>query len=154
MKLQRGITGFRSNDEPPLPSSNVAGFRSHCYTAARALKGSVVAANACGSGAVSNFVGVVLKLPSESLAVLLNSHFPVIAFAEQMVEGQSVVRFINAPDVTEVFRNFGVYELPDLSELTAPLTAERLSRLAPVEKDQISYWKPQTAGDVIFNFWD
>jgi hypothetical protein len=41
-----------------------------------------------------------------------------------------------------------------LRELQAPLDLTDLMALDHAELEQISYWKPGTAGELIFNYWD
>ena len=43
MELPRGITGFRHVNDPPLRTCDGAAFRTHCYSAARALNDRVIA---------------------------------------------------------------------------------------------------------------
>jgi hypothetical protein len=154
MELPRGITGFRHVDDPPLPDCDLAAFRGHCHAVARALNGRVIRIETPVRGVESNFARAVLELPSGRVAVLLNSHFPVVTFAEPPAEGGATVRFIDEPGLAEVFRSFGVYEVVGVSELAAPLMPAQCQRLAPTEQEQIDYWRPQCVGEVVFNFWD
>jgi hypothetical protein len=154
VELPHGITGFRDADDPPLPLCDVADFRGHCYAAARTLNGRVVAVEAPSRGVETNFARGVLELPTGRVAVLLNAHFPLIAFAEPPAEGEGFVRFTDSPGLAEAFGNFGIYEVVGASELAAPLTPEQRRRLAPAEREQIEYWQPRRVGDVVFNFWD
>jgi hypothetical protein len=152
--LRCGITGFRDIDDPPLPSSNFVDFRSHCYSVARVLNCSVVAVEAPILGVACNFVSGTFKFSRDSVAVLLNAHFPVVAFSEPLMAGTTHLRFIDSPKLADAFQNFGLYEVPDFSELTAPLTLANYDDLAADERKQIKYWKPQSVGEVVFNFWD
>lgn len=153
MELPRGITGFRHVDDPPLPVCDFAAFRGHCHAAARALGGSIAIIEAPLRGIETNFVRAVLQFSTGSIAVLLNSHFPVIAFAEPQGEGEVGVRFIDSANLAQAFRSFGAYEVPDASVMTAPLTPQACRNLAPVEMEEVEYWRPQRVGDVVFNFW-
>jgi hypothetical protein len=156
LELPRGITGVGHKDDPTLPDCDLAAFRRHCRAAARALNGRVVDMEAPFRGTVTNFARVVLELPTGRVAVLLNAHFPVVAFAEPPVEGELSMRFIfiDAPGLAEVFRNFEIYEVVSVSELAAPLTSERCQRLAAAERKHMEYWRPECVGEVVFNFWD
>jgi hypothetical protein len=154
VELPRGITGFRHVDDPPLPVCDFAAFRGHCYAAARVLHGRVVAVEAPIRGVEANFARAVLELPTGWVAVLLNAHFPVVAFAEPQTEGDTSVRFTDVPGLAEAFRGFGGYEVPDVVELTAPLTPEQCQHLAPAEREQVKYWRPERVGELVFNFWD
>lgn len=154
MQLARGITGFRGANDPALPVCDFSAFRGHCYAAARALGGRVLAVEQPGSPAASNFARASILLSAGAVAVLLNAHVPVIAFAEVVEHGEAAVRFTNAPSLAELFRGFGTYEVAERSEMEEPLTAEQCEKLALAEQGQIAYWRPKRVGDVVFNFWD
>jgi hypothetical protein len=154
MELSRGITGFRHVDDPPLPVSDFAGFRGHCHAAARMLGGRVVSVDAHVWGVETNFARAVLQLRSQTVAVLLNAHYPMIALADPVADGDRQLCFVDAPDVAAVFRTFGIYEVLVSSDLTAPLTTEACRHLASAELEQVEYWKPRRVGDLVFNFWD
>src|SRR6185369_4579517 len=93
VELPRGITGFRHVDDPPLPVNDFAAFRGHCHAAARALGGRVRSVKAPVPGVDANFARAVLELPGGSIAILLNAHFPVIAFADPPAENGEPMRF-------------------------------------------------------------
>jgi hypothetical protein len=154
MELPRGITGFRHVDDPPLPVSDFAVFRGHSYAAARALGGCVRSVEAPVRGAEANFARAILELPGGPIAILLNAHFPVIAFADPPAESAAPVRFIDAPALAERFQRFGTYEVWSGSELEVPLTPEACKQLAGAELEQVQYWRPRRVGDLVFNFWD
>jgi hypothetical protein len=46
------------------------------------------------------------------------------------------------------------FQVTSAAELRQPVTASDLSELAAVEHEQIRYWKPATAGEILFNYWD
>ena len=95
MELPRGITGFRNVDDKPLPASDIAAFRKHCYTAARWLAGRVSRIELPSSRTRNNFASGILELPEGPVAVLLNAHFPVIGFAEPLREHEIQLRFVD-----------------------------------------------------------
>jgi hypothetical protein len=154
MELPRGITGFRHVDDPPLPVSDFAAFRGHCYAAARALGGRVRSVEAPVRGVEANFARAVLELPGGTVAILLNAHFPVIAFADPLAENGAPVPFIDAPALADVFRGFGIYDVWTGSQLEAAAIPEACKQLARAELAQAKYWQPRRVGDLVFNFWD
>jgi len=154
MELPRGITGFRHVNDPPLPACDFRAFRGHCFAAARVLGGRVRAVEAPMQRVSTNFARAVLELPDGPLVVLLNAHFPVVAFAELAAEGEVQPRFVDAPGLAELFREFGCYEVLATSELHQPVTAAACRELAPTEREQLQYWRPGRLGDLVFNFWD
>ena len=154
MELPRGITGFRHVDDPPLPVNDFAAFRGHCYAAARALGGSVRSVEAPVRAVAANFARAVLEFPGGPVAILLNAHFPVIAFADPSAENGAPVRFIEAPTLAKVFDGFGTYELWTGPQLEAPVMPEACKQLASAELEQAKYWRARRIGDLVFNFWD
>jgi hypothetical protein len=97
MELWRGITGFRGMDDPPLPVTDFKKFSEHCHTAARSLGGTVRMLQEPGSKVCSNFAQAILETTSGTIAVLLNAHFPIVAFATPSKEGEMKFRFVEAP---------------------------------------------------------
>ncbi len=154
MQVPRGITGFRHVDDPPIPVSDFAAFRTHCHEAARALGGSVRSIEAPLQKVEANFAQAVLDLPGGLFAVLLNAHFPVIAFAEPLTESGAPVQFVDEAALAEEFLGYGVYEVWSCSILEASVTPEICKQLASAEVEQAQYWRPRRVGDFVFNFWD
>ena len=154
MDLPRGITGFRHVDDPPLPVSDFAAFGGHCYAAARALGGRVLSVEAPICEVETNFARAVLELPGGPIAILLNAHFPVVAFADPPAQRGAPVQFADAPTLAEVFQSFGSYEVFSTSDLAMPLAPAACKQLAAAELEQVQYWRPRRVGDVVFNFWD
>lgn len=154
MQLPRGITGFRNNEELPLSRTDFATFRRHCFSVASLHRGRVrsVAAPTCNLPA--NFRWEVLDLEAKSIAVALNSHWPIIAFVELPSEIGERLQFINVPEIVDSFRNFMTYEILDATDAKRPLQDSDCLLLSPAELCQISYWQPKCYGDVVFNFWD
>jgi hypothetical protein len=101
-----------------------------------------------------NFVSLVLELAERRVAVLLNAHYPVVGFAEPPRESERRLRFVDIPKLVEVFRNLGVYQVLEASDLEGSATGVDSSHLGPAGLEQIRDWKPARVGDLDFNFWD
>jgi hypothetical protein len=154
MILRRGITGFRHVDDEPLPVTDSPAFHGHCHEIARRVEGKLVAGGASLNGVERNFIYQMLAIPAGQVAVLLNAHYPVIAFAHPLNAGEVSLHFMDSGALAEAFRFFGVYEVLGLAELEAPLHQEAFGELSAAELEQLKYWKPRRVGDLIFNFWD
>ena len=154
MPLPRGITGFRQNDELPLPATDFAAFRRHCFHVASSHRGRVRAVVGENPNLAANFRWEVIDLETKSIAVALNSHWPIIAFLELPSEIGERLQFINVPEIVDSFRNFMTYEILDATDAKRPLQDSDCLLLSPAELCQISYWQPKCYGDVVFNFWD
>ena len=149
MELPHGVTGFwHAEDSPPL-QCGLRSFRSHCYTAARLLNGRVIETS---DGVYRSYARATLDLPDRVITVLLNAFIPIVAFAKPMQERDVVVEIIDHSDLAKIFRDFGVYKVPDLLELTARPTLEICKHLTPIETQQVKYWEPQTVAEIIFNW--
>lgn len=154
MILRRGITGFRHVDDEPLPETDRQAFHRHCHEVARRVKGRVVAGVSPLKEVEHNFAYRVIATPSGQVAVLLNAHYPIIAFAAPLLAGDMVHRFMDCSALAEAFRSVEVYEVMGSADLEAPADPHALRELLPVELEQVEYWRPRRVGDLIFNFWD
>ena len=154
MNLPRGITGFRDINDPPLPVTDYADFRGACYEAARTLAGRVRSTAPAYDSSVANYARADVELPDAPISILLNAHFPVIAFARPHSQNGSPLTFVDFPELASLLRSSGAYEVWSAADLSSPVTPECCQRLATAELDQVKYWKPGTVGEVAFNCWD
>ncbi|MGB5916665.1 MAG: hypothetical protein WBG63_17505 [Phormidesmis sp.] len=152
--LPQGITGFWFYKDPPPPSTDERDFSAYCHTAARRLRGSVIAKELATEHYPQNFSVITVQLPYETVAILLNAQFPMIAMAQPIFEHEMTLSFIDVPALADEFRKFGCYYIFSASELAQPITDETLSDLSDAEINQIEYWKPSAIGELVFNFWD
>jgi hypothetical protein len=152
MKLPRGITGFRAHQDPPLPQSDFSRFKSDCYEIARSV-GPLVSDVALPQ-ATTNYGYAILAFDDQRIAVLLNAHYPFIAFAQRFDPGQQPFAFVNHAALAPAFMALGVYTVLFLEELEVPVSAEACQDLSPAEQRQVDYWRPRCLGQVIFNSWD
>ena len=88
------------------------------------------------------------------IRVLLNITHPIVAFAENWTSHDSPLAFVDHAQLASAFEQLRRYTVLSLQTLELPVTQEATKQLAPVELEQIQYWKPTRTGDVIFNFWD
>ena len=151
MALPRGITGFWRVGEQQPPTSDVCAFRAHCYEAAGRVSYQVVSVESAG---LRNFAFATLHSPGERIAILLNAHFPGLAFAETPIVGEGLPRFLDHPILADSFREVGAYVVFSASELERRPVPEDLAELSVAERTQVAYWRPRRIGDVIFNHWD
>jgi hypothetical protein len=149
MELPHGVTGFWHVRDSPLPRCDLRAFRGHCHKAARLLNGRVVETH---DAVYRSYARATLDLRDGAVTVLLNSFVPIVAFAKPRHD--VVVELIDHSDLANIFREFGIYEVPDMLELTARPTPEICTHLSPAEMHQVKYWKPQTVAEIIFNWWD
>ena len=136
MELPRGITGFRNVSDPILQLNDVSAFNTNCFTAARAVNGKVVTLAARVASTATNFTFALMELSLGQIAVLINAHFPVIAFANPLFENCSRIRFTDVPELAMAFQDFGTYEVLSVAELSATLTPTLAKQLSSAELKQ------------------
>lgn len=147
MILPRGITGFGSiNTDPPLFLDEKA-FCRMCHALAQENGGAVTEVDT--DTAIRNFYSAKLSRYDQSVFLLQNIHAPYAAFAQRDASGRFVLtqqpEWIRLPESPVQFLRFD-----ELNQDWRSLRGE----LSPEELEQIRYWNPQTAGEIIFNTWD
>ena len=162
--IQPGVTGFGQGPLPPPIQVDFKAFRALCYTAAQGTEATVLSVDPSPFKTVRNFVFALLqfsKVPgAPSVFLFVNQHTPLLAcaFAPALTSPHpdgSPFSFMDVPELSTTFEPF--YPILKKEELEIPWIwseSELASRLPPEEIKQIAYWKPQTVGEVLFNFWD
>jgi hypothetical protein len=154
MILPRGVTGFRGSRTAAIVGVDAKKFHSTCHAVARMLGGRASLHDAHLWPRTSSFDACLLRLPQYHLAVLINRHSPLLAFAETPTPGSFSLQFIDAPEVADSFRRLCDYQILNACSLNEPVSEICVNELAECELMQIRYWKPERVGDVVFNFWD
>lgn len=146
----RGATGFRDHGTDPLPSMDTRVFASVCHEGARVARGRVV--EITSPEVTPNFHKAVIRRGELSVAVLGHIHLSLIAIA-QVLTG-SVVFTDGCDDLEEALRSSGSLRLLARSELEIPIRLIDTSDLDRAERREITFWKPKTLGELLFNYWD
>lgn len=152
MKLPYGVTGFYNSDEQKPPEMELSEYKELCNGIARKLNGELLEFS--DTLYPANFYKADFKLPALNICLVMNKHYPIVAFATAVEDLK--IQFIDyAEGAAEVPEEFTVLPVPVL-ETPVPKNLEKLPEndLNKGEIDQIQYWKPETIGDIIFNFWD
>jgi hypothetical protein len=139
VQLPRGVTGFSA-----AADVDVRTFKTLGYSVGRVLEFRP-------AGVTPNFHLLAMQVGySDDVGVICNSAVPLIAFVSLPLDG-CLPTFVDRPDLAPSFHGFDVLTTPALN---TPLSNCDLSLLTDVEHHQIRYWRPATAGEVIFNYWD
>jgi hypothetical protein len=149
MKLLPGATGF---SPPSGAHADLREFTAICYHAARAIGGAVTGVTP--AGVTPNFHTVDITQAQHHIAVLRHIVLPLIAFARSPVGGGLTVRFVDHRDLADALTSLTDAQVLTVEQLGTPLARVDLSALDRHEHSQIKYWKPDTVGDLLFNFWD
>ena len=149
-----GITGFWLSTDAPPPATNEREFLAVCHAAAQQLHGKVLSQDLVADHRACNFSVVTIQLPLEDIAVLLNSHIPLIAMSQPLSRQDLTIRFVDSPVLADAIRKCGSFTILTASELAQRISDDMLADLSNAEMQQIKYWKPATVGAMLFNFWD
>lgn len=78
----------------------------------------------------------------------MNAYYTYFAFASSINDN---ITFINISNMNKsVLMKYGWLNKNQLNESYHDI----LNLLSPIELEQINYWKPQTIGEIIYNYWD
>jgi hypothetical protein len=157
MILPNGVTGFYGAKHNKPPTIDVKQFKQICFSLISRNGGEVL--NFKESHTATNFLDVEVEIPNRYLHILLNVHYPYMAFAFDVEYGK--ISFMDEPELSKQFSPF--YDVLDTKELNIPVMLRLGSKNSIVQNDnelnsyelaQIAYWKPERIGDIIFNDWD
>lgn len=146
MKLPNGITGFYEQLNEP-PKIDRKQFKQLCFSIIKNNGGTVLEFKTPKEE--TNFFDVEVNVFNKHFHILLNAHYPLLAFASIVNFGE--INFIDEPQLNKEFIPF--YSVLGTKELNEPFL-QKDNELNNGELKQISYWNPKSIGDVIFNYWD
>jgi hypothetical protein len=152
--LLNGISGFVINALPEVYTSQ---FKKLCHSFANLTHGKFVSFEL--PHVSQNFYKAVLEFNEGMIFILLNSSYPIVAFASS-VEYFNIL-FIDHPHSNFIKTFSDVFTVATVNELLERLemddrtqTVLNDNNLNKSELSRIFYWKPKTVGEVVFNFWD
>jgi len=150
MKLPNGVTGFYHSKVNKPPQIDGKQFKQLCIDFACRNSGKVI--DFITPQYPSNFYYAHIEIERKRLYILLNEHYPYLAFASLAEFGN--ITFINTSVLYEIFSSF--YRVIGTDGLNVPLNHNLLkqTKLNSAELEQIAYWKPDTVNQIIFNNWD
>lgn len=154
MILPRGVTGFWGRKTAPPPDTDVRAFRGHCHEAARLVDGKVVSFTGPYPVVTDNYAVAVLDAAAGAVAVLVNAHHPIVAFADPDGVTRSVFEFRDVPELADYFGGLGAYTVATAAGLNERPTADHLRDLSPVELKRVTDFEPRRVGEIVFHVWD
>ncbi len=144
--ISKGISGF-SLPQESLGRFDPKIFRQLCYSLARENQGTILSLDT--SLVDKNFYVAQIQTYHFCIYLLRNAYYPYLAFADSVKDG--MISFINQPK--DFYFAWEGYHLLDTETLN--VACERVGTcLNEAEQMQIKFWKPNTVGEIIFNFWD
>lgn len=150
MILPNGVTGFSDSEANKPPKVDGKQFKQLCFDLAARNGGKVIEFYTPQYQA--NFYHAQVEVLGNVFYILLNEHYPYLTFASLIEPGN--IKFIDKPSLNEQFSPF--YRVIGTVELNVPFhqTMVKKTELNTAELEQLAYWKPETVGQIIFNFWD
>lgn len=150
MNLTNGVTGFYCTNDSEPPRVDGKQFKQLCFDIVSRSGGKVINVNPPQYSA--NFYCAQVELSGQLFHILLNEHYPYLAFASSVEFGE--IKFIDIKVIHERFDSF--YQVIGIAELNVPVDQNLLREmeLNSAELEQIAYWKPEIIGQIIFNHWD
>ncbi|MEH6944144.1 hypothetical protein [Bacillus sp. JJ722] len=122
MILPNGITGFCNSVENQPPKVDRQQFKQLCYDIVIHSRGKIV--DFKEPEYPMNFYSVYVHLFNKNFYILLNEHYPFLAFSSSVEFGN--IRFIDLPNFSEQFTPF--YKVLHTGELSLPLTMRNGSK--------------------------
>ncbi len=152
--LQRGVTGFFNWDERgAIPEFHFREFKLVIHVVAREL--SCSATNLVERGVTPNFHSALIACEDQSILILGHSIYPIFAIAKPLEHSSQCLRFIDIDKVSQIVNDhFPHVTLASAQRLTQKLSGTDLVELDEFELEQVKYWKPETVGELVFNWWD
>ncbi|MFC8616506.1 hypothetical protein ACFT9M_08830 [Micromonospora purpureochromogenes] len=149
-RLPAGATGFgvRSHD----PDGDLRSFRTVCHDAAQRTGSSVTSCMA--ADVTPSFHTVVVVRGDRAVALLRHTLLPLVALARPRCVGDAGVAFVDDATLAAALAEVSGLRVLSVAQLHTPLSRVDLTALTADEHTQLAYWKPDTVGDLLFNFWD
>ena len=150
MKIPNGVTGFYNAEANKPPNVEGKQFKQLCFDIVSRNGGKVIDFNMPQYPA--SFYYAQVEILGNRFYILLNEHYPYLAFASAVEFGN--ITFIDNPVLYEQFSPF--YQVIGTVELNVPFNQNLVKKteLNSAELEQLAYWKPETVGQIIFNYWD
>ncbi len=106
-------------------------------------------------GVTPNFHTAALERFNDQFTILAHSTYPIIAFAEPLKPGICELRFRDANSIAKrITDSYPNVTIASTKELLRRIDISDIEQLNRAEREQIKYWKPQTIGELAFNWWD
>lgn len=153
-RLPYGVTGFHYYLDTPPPVTDERAFIALCHTFAQLVEAKITSTKRLGSVPERNFTAVEFQSQTEGFAILLNAHYPLIAFSKPIQYESLTLEFIDRPEYEWRWLQLGDFRVLHVKELSASPYDLDVSEISDTEYDQILVRQPRSMGGIVFNFWD
>lgn len=159
MILKRGVTGFTAEDLSLERdwSAHTAEFKKYCYAYVQQLNGRIMAFYEPDHDI--GYAHAHVKIDGEEFYIFYNHMYNYIAFTSNCDIGG--LKFLDPQIVGVLFEHH--YTVLTASQLAEPLVYQtngkgiilmNANELNDVELRLMKYFRSQTVGDLVFNYWD
>lgn len=148
MEIPYGITGFYTAGEKQPPEVDGKQFKEVCFGIVLKSNGKIIQFNT--PEYPMNFYSVRVEISEKQFYILLNKHYPYLAFASEVSYGN--ITFIDMPVLYEQL--IPQYTVLKTNQLSLPMKEfKENNSLNSAEISQID-WIHDKVGQVIFNYMD
>lgn len=136
--------------------TDLTAFRRACYEAARRTGGELTEFR-ISHEPTPNFHQAIVAYPDRTIAVVCVRDAPLLALAvPRVIEPTSAcdsgpLTFVDLPDLAAVLEAVPGFRLLTATELDGPIDA---TKWPGISRPDMRYWRPQTLGEGLFNYWD
>lgn len=136
---------------------DIRDFRQVCYTVARRTGGEVIGFR-IADGMTPDFHQGLIAYHDRTIAVACTRDSALLAaaepritdFAAGFVESGPLI-FVDAPELTAALAKMPGFRVLTPDELNGPFDA---TAWPEVLASDIDYWRPESLGEALFNYWD
>lgn len=148
LRLPPGATGFGADRS----GVDLPALLAICHHAVRRVGGTIT--RVTPAGVTPSFHTVLVDHPDGRVAALGHATVPMVAFAQPFPAGDTRPVFLDHPALAAAVSRASDLRVLTVDELRTPLSAVDLAALPADEHRQIRCWRPETVGELLFNFWD
>lgn len=106
------------------------------------------------AGVTPIFDTFTVEYRDQRVDILRHCIVPVLAFARPDPGRYGVVDFVDHPVTAAAFRAMSKVTVMTAAEMRSPLSRADLSALSTAELRVVADMKPDTIGELLFNYWD
>ena len=136
--------------------NDLSAFRRVCYSAARRTGGELTEFR-ISHEPTPNFHQAIIAYTDGTVAVFCVRDAPLLAVAVPRVIEFTPTResrpltFVERPQLATILSQSDGFRLLAIEELDAPID---LATWPQISRHDLRYWRPQTLGEGLFNYWD
>ena len=139
-------------DRPTTEPVAAKSFKSACHAAARAVGGRLTEFRS--PQVTPNFHIAHIAENGAMTAVLGHLAEPFVAFARPIDAIAMSAEFLDHEGLATAFRDYSAFTPLDVELLNRPLTEEEIAGLRPQIVKELRYWRADTLGKAMFNWFD